>query len=855
MSILLQGFLRFRFFQTSLIFSATLLVFLSAPPHSVQAETRRVVIIKVDGLPHDMVERFVHERNPRTGKSRLPWINKVFYEEGTRLANFYVRGMSLSGPSWSLLDTGQHLQIKGNVEYDRYTLHSYDYLNFIPFYIANVAKRRIDMPGVELLDELGLPLLVDAYPYDERYNGFQLYQRGNRWTTLGRALPNRFNRSPRELVDEWTMGLEARNIVMDQLERELIEKLKDPRIRYLDYYTTEFDHTAHHNRDREAHLYSLQELDAIIGRIWTAVEKSPMAAATAFILVSDHGVNTDERIYSQGYNLVKLLGSAAGGGHHVVTKRRLMLDYSIKGIYPLVPLVTTTTNESYYLKGQSTDYPTALLDFDGNERASFHLRDSDLNVLHILLQQLQRRNLDAPMRRALTDAFFQTLERRRAEWSAEVAEMNEELGALHKAIEKLRAVVLAQPKKWTKEDSDAGRDKEAIRQFARMDSAMTDEREYSLYVATLTRLLALRREGFDPLSFKIEDVIARGAMGQHNSIYELQNYVAGVAPGGFVLKSDGSLDMQRSFVRVDYFSLLQAVSMRNNVQPGVDSRPVDFLATRIPCEQLDAILRESCQPGGEAIWLTSGAERQALILSRADAAGNSSYRYLPVKNLRQDEQGAIRFERAEWAAGFPLKIWEDKQFAVPAEARSLWLDEWHTELEWLRAVHETHYSNGLIGLHEQLAEHPFEQLSTDGTALSTDERLIRRFRQRQRQLAETDILVLAHDHWNFDVRGFNPGGNHGSFFRVSTHSTLMMSGGERTGIPRGRVVKEPYDSLSFVPTVFALTGQLHDGRVPVPILWQRGFRSFPGRLIEEVLGGGGADEQLARPVAKGTNAP
>ncbi|HEX8921892.1 MAG TPA: alkaline phosphatase family protein, partial [Pyrinomonadaceae bacterium] len=487
-------FPRHPFLKLSIIFSAALFIYLFALPAHASAQVKRVVIIKVDGLPNDMVDRFVQERNPQTGKSQLPWISHVFYEEGTRIANFYVRGMSLSGPSWSLLDTGQHLQIKGNVEYDRYTLHSYDYLNFIPFYIANVAKRRIDMPGVELLDELGVPLLLDAYPYDERYNGFQLYQRGNRWTTLGRALPNRFNKPPRELLDEWTIGLEGRSIVMDQLERELIEKLSDPSIRYLDYYTTEFDHAAHHNRDREAHLYALQELDAIVGRIYTAVEKSPLAAETAVILVSDHGVNTDERIYCQGYNLVKLLGSAAGGGHHVVTKRRLMLDYAIKGMYPLVPLVTTTTPDSFYLKGQSTDYPTALLDFDGNERASFHLRDSDLNLLHILLKQLQQRQTPAPLRRALTDAFFQTLDKRRAEWSTELSQLNEELVALHKEIEKQRTVVLAQPKKWTKADQDAGRDKEAIRQFARMDSAMSDERDYTIYTATLARLLALKRE-------------------------------------------------------------------------------------------------------------------------------------------------------------------------------------------------------------------------------------------------------------------------------------------------------------------------------------------------------------------------
>ena len=43
-----------------------------------------------------------------------------------------------------------------------------------------------------------------------------------------------------------------------------------------------------------------------------------------------------------------------------------------------------------------------MLDFDGNERASVHLRDSDLNLLHILLQQLQRGELGAEVRKAAT---------------------------------------------------------------------------------------------------------------------------------------------------------------------------------------------------------------------------------------------------------------------------------------------------------------------------------------------------------------------------------------------------------------------------------------------------------------------
>ena len=43
---------------------------------------------------------------------------------------------------------------------------------------AEVFRKRVDALGVEVLDELGLPLLIDAYPHEERYQGFQLYQRG-----------------------------------------------------------------------------------------------------------------------------------------------------------------------------------------------------------------------------------------------------------------------------------------------------------------------------------------------------------------------------------------------------------------------------------------------------------------------------------------------------------------------------------------------------------------------------------------------------------------------------------------------------------------------------------------------------
>lgn len=798
-------------------------------------QSKRVVTVQCDGLPYDVVDRFVRERDPRTGKSQLPWFDYIFYQRGTRLSNFYVRGMSLSSPSWSLLATGQHLQIKGNVEFDRYTLQTYDYLNFIPFYVEATAGNRVDMQGVEVVDSLGIPLLTDAFPHDQRHATFSLFQRGPRYITFQRALENRFKKAPKELLDEWTMnGLALKDSVPEQLLRELIESISDPRYRYLELVTTNFDHAAHHNNDRDTHLRALKDLDALLGEIWTAIQKSPLADETTLVVVSDHGFNTDERVYSQGYNLVKLLGSPEGGGHHVITKRRLLLDYAIKGVNPFVPDITTTTDESYYLKKQSSDYPTAMLDFDGNERSSLQFRDSNLNLLQILLQQLQTSNLSVPLRRAVTDQFFQTIESRRADWEQNLNSLNEELAALQRAIDRQKDLCAAQPKKFTKEDSQAGRDDAAKRICAWQDIWQGQEQGYSEYLRTVANLLSLRQESFNPAKLKIADLIPRRAMGEHNSVYQLQNYVAGIAPGGLVLKTDGSLDMEKSFVRVDYFALLHNITVRNNVQAGVSNHPIDLTAVRIPARLLLSSLSES-DIAPDVVWVSAGSDQQALILAREAANGQLSFCYVPIKNLTQDEHGQIHFERSSWHAGLPLQILEDPQLEIPGSDRIEWLSAWHTDLEWLHALHKTRYSNGLFGLQEQLARHTVGRLNLDEPGISPDEKLLRKLLVKQRINIEADMLVVANDHWNFDVRGFNPGGNHGSFFRISTHSTFMLAGGDKTSIPRGAVVEEPYDSLSYVPTVLALTGNLRDDNNPIPVLWDKGFRRFPGRLVKEVL--------------------
>jgi hypothetical protein len=211
--------------------------------------------------------------------------------------------------------------------------------------------------------------------------------------------------------------------------------------------------------------------------------------------------------------------------------------------------------------------------------------------------------------------------------------------------------------------------------------------------------------------------------------------------------------------------------------------------------------------------LYESADSQALIQMRGD-----ELRYVPVKSLTQDRSGQIHFTGQPMRDGLPLHYFEDPNLNVPGD-RAEWLTAWHTEREWLDAIHRTQYSNAIIGLREQLSPVILPEQTEPATQ---DEILLRRFEQRRRDNVQADLLVLARNHWNFNARGFNPGGNHGSFFRISTHATLLFAG---AGVPQGLEIERPYDSLSFFPTVLSLAGTLEPGEL----------ERLPGRPITELV--------------------
>jgi hypothetical protein len=309
-----------------------------------------------------------------------------------------------------------------------------------------------------------------------------------------------------------------------------------------------------------------------------------------------------------------------------------------------------------------------------------------------------------------------------------------------------------------------------LRQRQELNDREAERSAYHGYLAHLEALLRFHPDEQRPLQDKIAGLIPEMSLGDNNSAAEVQHYVVGPAAGGLAVDAGGRLDEERSFRFVDYLALLVSQRVRNVPQKALEARPIDFIALRLPDRATEHVY-----------MLYADADRQLLV--RTDAA----------------DRIALDPGRGPWRTGLPLHLFEDPELKLPAGTdRAAWLSAWHTEREWLEATHRCRYSDGMIGIAEDLS--PIEKNVPGRPGIS---QLALHYERRRRALVQADFHVFAADHWNFNVRFPNPGGNHGSFLRISTHSVWMMAG---DGLPARRIV-EPYDSLNFTPTLLHLLGR------------------------------------------------
>ena len=304
---------------------------------------------------------------------------------------------------------------------------------------------------------------------------------------------------------------------------------------------------------------------------------------------------------------------------------------------------------------------------------------------------------------------------------------------------------------WTRDQIARGRRSQSkVASATPLDLWRDDFALYSPYVATMTRLLDLTPDRFDPRKFKVSDLIPPLSLGPANSLWDwLQHYVTGVAPDGLALDSarPAGLGTQLS---CDELSAGSCQNPQYGITRGRTSvrRPDRFTAMRVLLE------------GEEAVWLYRDEEHQALIQSR-----DGMVHYQPIARLTAREDGALSFDRLEWAPGFPLEIFAripnwpfpQRSAANGSEPGILNVNGWRLSI---RRVTQT---ASLVCTEELLG----------GSGPATP------CLERKRRLRRTDLLVLASPHWNFNARAFNPGE---SRLLLPSVNTLCAAGRRRQSL-------------------------------------------------------------------------
>jgi hypothetical protein len=819
----------------------------------------RVVVVKIDGLPPGAVARYVRRTAPRTGRSVLPWIDRLFFASGVRFENFYARGASLSEPSWAIIDTGQHGIIKGNYEVDRNTGAADYYLGFMSYYYDVFKARRVYPPSVEALDAARTPMISDAFRYEERETGLQLNRRGTKFYDLLSVGLQPVTGPIRERLGDLVVGVDLRRAFDTATRDAFFKALRDPSIRYVEFYSPNVDEALHDDSSEKTLLAELRELDRVLGRAYAAVVESGTADRTIFAVVSDHGMTYDlGGQYSQGVNLVEYLTRRPFCANNVMAHDGPRAKYSLKGsiFKPWIVGSVVTPSAEPFVAGRP-DRVTCAVDYDGNERAHLQLRSPDLNRLELLVGALRSGRREAAERAALA-----VVERRRAAWSAEAAEIRAEIAALRRlgaaaAAELARVgdVLAARRRAGAKDEPALGPYEGLASVNAKDRTSDLEQRENELRAmqwryARLEEQYAERCESLElRASVRTADALVEapadklfGAfdLGDRPSAADLASYPAGLRE--VALDDAGALDEQRSFETVNYLEALTGLRVRNGARAELGAAPVAFCAVALPVSDAArraaaaGLLAPADAASATAAYLLYGSARdQLVVFVRAPAGAEAALLAVPVTGFRADA-GSVAFDAGEWRAGLPLGLFEDPALDTRGEDRLAWLSSYHADREWLAAAHETANGLGVPALVEVLSPFHRDAFAAAAAADATeDARLLRRLELRRRDAAMPDLFVHAAPHWNFDVKDFNPGGNHGGFGRQSMHAVFWIRGGERTGVAAGPLaVATPYDGLDFAPTILEAAGVTVNGRLPAELV-RAGFRPYPGRVASEAL--------------------
>ncbi|HXE76590.1 MAG TPA: alkaline phosphatase family protein [Candidatus Xenobia bacterium] len=844
-----------------------------APPPPTDSPPPRLIVIKVDGLSPLLVDALMDPDDPerverlpdpegfrravamfrlQTGnRDLLPNLRRCFYEQGVVAENMYSATTTLSSIAWSVIETGQPSVIKRHMYFNRNNGQLRGYLDAFRDTWDIAWRRGRKTTAVWELDQTGVSLFADAFQPLRRYDTPQMYYRltpasylgGMATAYLSAGGTNPWSIARRHMTRR-VEGMDYPDFAEEFVADHIAEKVLEPDAAHgerYDYISTFFslDHQHHVDPTPENLVHRMIRLDRRLGRILSAVEKSRRRDSTLVAVVSDHGSEYEPGVINQAWPITRAFRTRLFGGHTVAT---VMAEDAGRALTTPVPGVDyPRIYESPFSPygpqaGGEEGYSTAFIDNFGNARAEVHLRNNELNRLHLLLLARQQRRLSEAQRARLNDMLRATL-----------ADLWQWLEPELKGYEDYYLGVRA----WLP-------NLKARTDFYWRDAAFRLEEEQKLdaeQLRALRRLAELCRAP-DPLAWleknkpAIPDLIPKRYFGRRNSVYQLTHFTLGLDENLNWVETTVNLRGQPA--PMDYISIFSDYRLPNP-PVGQEPNPVDLIVRTLPVEPVRAALvaRGWLEPQAElrqVVWIVSTAQHslrrgdQALLLE----AANGDLRYVPIRRLAQRADGGFELEAANELD--PLGLLHDPGFASSDGTPAFWwLDQFHSPREWLRAVHNTHYTvaplifDDIAGFHAEpfVANPQFQEVLAGFPSEADRQRYLNGLRWKYRS-QQPDLLLWSNHLWNFSSKSQTSGGSHGGLIEEVTRTTFLLWGGRNFGLPAGARVSEPATTMDIAPTLAELMGMLDPQnrvvRQPGAIR-ERPFLPFAGRPLLEMPAG------------------
>ncbi|MGH9788118.1 MAG: alkaline phosphatase family protein [Candidatus Acidiferrales bacterium] len=833
----------------------------------------RLIVVKIDGLSPLLLDALMDPDNPEklarlpdpegfrravaifrleTGQQDLvPNLRRYFYEQGVRADNMYSATTTLSSIAWSVIETGQPSVVKRHMAFNRNNGYLRSHLDGFRDTLEFSFRRGRKTNALWELDQSGVSLFSDAFNPLRRYETPGIFYRLTPTSYLG-GLAKAYVTAGQGFSDPWEV---VRRHLASQVEsadwpdfaeeyvaNHIAEKILEPdasgRERY-DYLTTSFtiDHQQHVDPVPENLVHRMVRLDRRLGRIFRAVERSSRRDSTLVAVVSDHGSEYLPGAINLAWPITRVFRTRALGGHTVAT---VMAEDSGRALSAPIPGVDYPriyeSPFSPYGKdaGGEKGYSTAFIDNFGNARAEVHLRNNDLNRLHLLLLAHGQRRLDEAQRARLRELLRATLGDIWTWFKSDYVLYNDYYLGVRAWLPNLK----------NRPD------------YYWRDAAARLEDEQELDVTQLRALSRLAElcQAEAPLAWleknkpAISAILPKRYFGPRNSVHQLTHYTLGLDDNLNWVES--TVNPRGERVPMDYVEVLSSWTAPNPPLSH-EPNPVDLMVRSLEVEPIRAALveRGRLEPDAaleQVIWIISTAQHnlrrggQALLLEAADGR----LRYLPVRNLAESSDGRITFEAADELD--PLGLLYDSGFQAAngpdvSEPAFWWLDEFHDRHEWMRAVHNTHYTvaplifSDIAGSHaEAFMDNPeFQQALVGFPSEADKQRYLRGLRWKYRSQLP-DLLLWSSYLWNFTSKSQTSGGSHGGLTGAVARTSFLLWGGQNFHLPAGTVLAQPATTLDVAPTLMRLVGMLDgDNRVirQAGAVRERPFLPFPGHAL------------------------